>query len=65
MAAPEEGRIPAKHEFRISHACDEVEENVNPIVEYHNVQTAARTHKLTAAVSLIRTRESSASAPIW
>ena len=46
--------IPPKHEFRISHDCDpRVEENGNPIVEYHNVQTAARTHKLIAAVSLI------------
>ena len=44
--------IPPKHEFRISHSCDPVEENVNPIVEYHNVQTAARTHKLIAAVPL-------------
>lgn len=45
--------IPSKVEYRLSHNCDIVEADPNPIVEYHNVQTAARHHKVIAVVALL------------
>ena len=45
--------IPSKVEYRLSHPCDEVQADPSVIVEYHNVQTAARHHKVMAVVALL------------